>query len=243
MPNASTVHPPGVRPNVAHIREHRSILAAVEKRLLVWMAHRMPPAVNSDHLSALGLASMFAAGAAFAAARLTPWSLVAVVVALAANWFGDSLDGTLARVRDQQRPRYGFYVDHVIDLAGATFLLTGLALSGYMTPSLAMALLAAYLLVAAESYLATHAVGVFRISFLGWGPTELRIVLAIGVMYLYRSPWVSIGTIGPVRLFDVGGVVALAGLVLVFTVSAVRHTRRLYVADPLPVRSGKERAA
>ena len=100
---------------VLHLREHRSVLAAAERRALIWMAERMPPWVNSDHLTLVGLTSMIAAGAAFAAVRLTPWSAAAVILALAANWFGDSLDGTLARVRDQQRPRYGFYVDHVVD--------------------------------------------------------------------------------------------------------------------------------
>src|SRR5207247_11389855 len=116
--------------------------------------------------------------AAFAAVRLSPWSAGVVSAALAANWLGDSLDGTLARVRDQQRPRYGFYVDHVLDLAGTTCLVTGLACSGFMSPLIALALLVGYVLVAAESFLATHALGVFRISCFGIGPTELRILLA-----------------------------------------------------------------
>ena len=222
-------------PTVAtHIREHHSVLAAAEKRALVWLAARMPRWINSDHLTLLGLASMLAAGAAFAAVRVTPWSVVAVIAALAANWFGDSLDGTLARVREQQRPRYGFYVDHVIDLAGTTFLLAGLACSGYMNPPIALALLAAYLLVSAESFLATHAVGVFRISFFGFGPTELRIILAIGAVQMIRKPWVSIAGLPPMRLFDAGGVVAIAGLAIVFVASALRNTRALYRAEPLP---------
>jgi phosphatidylglycerophosphate synthase len=220
-----------------HVREHRSVLAAVEKRVLVWLAARMPRCVNSDHLTLLGLASMIAAGAAFAGVRLTPWSVAGVVAALAANWFGDSLDGTLARVRNQQRPRYGFYVDHVIDLAGTAFLLAGLACSGSMNPLIALTLLAAYLLVAAESFLATHAVGVFRISCFGFGPTELRIILAIGAVQMIRQPWVSIAGLPPMRLFDVGGIVAIAGLAIVFIVSAVRNTCALYLAEPLPALS------
>jgi len=224
-----------------HVREHRSVLAAVEKRTLLWLAARMPRWVTSDHLTLLGLVSMIAAGVAFAAVRFTPWSVVGVVAALAANWFGDSLDGTLARVRDQQRPRYGFYVDHVIDLAGTAFLVAGLACSGSMNPLIALALLAAYLIVAAESFLATHAVGVFRISFFGFGPTELRIVLAIGAVQMIRKPWVSIGSLPPMRLFDVGGLVAIVGLAIVFIVSALRNTRALYLAEPVP--DTKRRAA
>jgi phosphatidylglycerophosphate synthase len=224
-----------------HIREHRSVLAAVEKRALLWLAARMPPWVTSDHLTLIGLASMIAAGFAFAGVRFTPWSVVGVVAALGANWFGDSLDGTLARVRDQQRPRYGFYVDHVIDLAGTAFLLAGLACSGFMNPLIALVLLAAYLIVTAESFLATHAIGVFRISFFGFGPTELRIVLAIGAVQMIRKPWVSIGSLPPMQLFDVGGLVAIVGLAIVFIVSALRNTRALYLAEPLP--QTKQRAA
>jgi phosphatidylglycerophosphate synthase len=216
-----------------HKREHKSVLAAIEKRLLVRMAHGLPARVSSDQLTMLGLVSMVAAGACFAAMRLSP-SLAAAgaILALALNWFGDSLDGTLARARGQERPRYGYYVDHVIDLAGATALCAGMACSGRMSPIVAIALAAAYSLVAAESYLATHAVGTFRISFAGFGPTELRIVLAVGAVFMARHPVVSIGD-NSMWLFDVGGIIAAAGLVAVFIVSAARNTRQLYAAEPI----------
>lgn len=217
----------------AHIREHRSLLAAHEKNALVWIAARLPRWVTPDHLTLIGFASMLVAGLAYWAARWTPWALPLVVVALAANWFGDSLDGTLARVRDQQRPRYGYYVDHVIDIIGALFLLGGLALSGYMSSLVALGLLVAYLMVSAEVFLATHAQGVFRLSSFGFGPTELRIVLAVGTLCLFRDPCVSFGALGPFRLFDVGGVVAIAGLAISLLVSAARNTRALYMAEKL----------
>ena len=108
--------------------------------------------------------------------------MFAVVFALLVNWFGDSLDGTLARVRNQQRPRYGFYVDHVLDIVGTAFLVGGMASSGYMNPLLALGLLVAYLLVAAEEFLATHVRHTFHLSFLGFGPTELRIILSVGAL-------------------------------------------------------------
>ncbi len=165
-----------------HKRDHRSVLAAAEKRALIWMAERLPRWVTSDQLSALGLVSMAAAGLSFAALGSTPWAALAVIVSLTANWFGDSLDGTLARVRDQQRPRFGFYVDHVVDVAGTAMLIAGLAWSGRMDTTLALVALCAYLMVSAESYLATHALGVFRMSFLGVGPTELRVLLAAGAL-------------------------------------------------------------
>ena len=117
-----------------HSRDNRSLLAAREKQALVWLARRLPRAVTSDHLSMLGLGAMLAAGGSFAAFAHTRWAAAGVVTSLAVNWFGDSLDGTVARVRGCQRPRFGYYVDHVIDLAGAVFLMTGLAVSGLMSP-------------------------------------------------------------------------------------------------------------
>ena len=215
-----------------HVRQHGSLLAAPEKRLLIWIAGRLPRCINSDHLTLLALVAMAAAGTAFAAARFWPPALWGVVAALAVNWFGDSLDGTLARVRRAERPRYGFYVDHVLDIVGITLLMTGLALSGYMTPLVAMALLAAYLLVSAEVFLATAANGIFRLSFLWFGPTELRIVLAAGALALFSDPHVDLGPFGRQALFDVGGVVATAGLALALVSAVVRNTRLLARMEP-----------
>jgi phosphatidylglycerophosphate synthase len=221
----------------AHVRENLGLVAGFEKRVLLWIAARLPDAIHSDHLSALGLASMAAAGAAFALFPVNPAAAAAAVVAsLAANWFGDSLDGTVARVRMQQRPRYGFYVDHVIDIAGSSMLFAGLACSGLMSPLLAAALLAAYLLVSAETYLATHAAGLFRMSFLGFGPTELRLVLCAGALKAAQSPWGAIGSTR-ILLFDIGGAVAIGGLLLAFAVSCVRNARALYLAEPMPPRA------
>src|SRR5436189_509941 len=144
-----------------HIREHHSLLAESERRLLIAMARRLPPWINSDHLTLIGLLSMPLAGVAFANIAGAPWSAALFVLALTANWFGDSLDGTLARVRHQQRPRYGYYVDHVIDLAGTAALFAGVAASGLMHGWIALSLVAAFFLVSAESYLAPHACGRF----------------------------------------------------------------------------------
>ena len=215
-----------------HTREQRSLLAAAERRLLLAIAARLPRWLHSDHLTLLGLLSMPAAGLAFAAIG-TAWGPSALAVALLVNWFGDSLDGTLARVRDRQRPRYGYYVDHVIDLAGTAALVTGMGASGLMAPSLAVAVLAAYFLVSAETYLATHTVGVFRMSFGGIGPTELRLLVAAGGFYVAAHPWIELAGFR-LRLLDVSAVCAIAGLVLVFVASAIRNTRALYLAEPLP---------
>ena len=220
--------------NAIHVRQHGSALAVVEKRVLVWMAERLPAWINSDHLTLLGFAAMLMAGLAYWLASRNRLALGLVVIALALNWLGDSLDGTLARVRNRQRPRYGFYVDHALDLVGTFFLLGGLALSGYMSSFMALGLLVAYLMVSAEEYLATHVQHVFHLSFLGFGPTELRIILAIGTLYLFHNPWVRVFGIGPFRLFDVGGAIAIAGLALKLVFSVIRNTRALYLAERLP---------
>jgi len=216
---------------MTHVREHRSILAAAEKRLLISIAERMPHFINSDHLTSLALAAMAAAGAAFAAARWDHRALWLVVVALGLNWFGDSLDGTLARVRRAERPRYGYYVDHAVDLAGVALLFGGLACSPFMTPLVALALLVAYLLVAGEVFLATAVRGVFCMSVGGIGPTELRIILAVGALALLRDPHVSFGPV-TVRLFDFGGVLAAIGLFGAFVLSVVRNATALAVVEP-----------
>src|SRR4051812_23915382 len=219
-----------------HTREYRSPLAAAEKRLLVAMAARLPHWLSSDHLSGLGLAAMLAAGVAFARIGVTWWSAAPVAAALVANWLGDSLDGTVARVRRQERPRYGVYVDHVIDLAGTAALLAGMAASGRMSPPVALAVAAAFFLVSAEAYLATHAVGVFRMAVGGIGPTELRILIAAGAFYVAEHPWIEFAGVHA-RFLDVGGLIAVAGLLAAFIASATRNTRALYIAEPLPRRS------
>ena len=217
-----------------HIRINTGVLAAFEKQALVWMARRLPKWVNSDHLTVLALIAMAAAGASFWAARMWPPALVLVVVSLAVNWFGDSLDGTLARVRKHERPRYGFYVDHVLDLAGASLLFGGMSLSGFMSPVVGLAVLVAYMLVSAEVFLGTAVQGKFRMSFLSVGPTELRILLSIGALALFSYPVVRPFGLGPFLLFDVGGVVAVLGMVVAFVTSATRTTMALYRAEPLP---------
>ena len=220
-----------------HRREHHSLLAAAERRVLTWIAQRLPPRITSDHLSAVGLVSMLVVGVGFAAYRATAWAAVVVVLGLVVNWFGDSLDGTVARVRGLERPRYGYYVDHVIDLAGTTFLFAGLAGSGLMSPLLAMILLSAYFLVCAETYLATHAVSAFRMSFFGVGPTELRIVLGAGALKASGGAWITLGGSIAVRLFDIGAVVATVGLVVAFITAASTNTRTLSELEPLPTRA------
>jgi archaetidylinositol phosphate synthase len=215
-------------------RKQLSMLAKLEKRTLIWLAERLPAWVNSDHLTGLGFGAMFAAGVLYWVASWDKRALLAVIVALAVNWFGDSLDGTLARVRNRLRPRYGFYVDHITDAIGTSFLMGGLALSGYMHPYIGLGLLIVYLLLSIEVYLTTYTIGSFHLSFWSFGPTELRLLLCVGNLALYFH-----GPMGRLlgreyRIFDVGGAVGIAGMSAMLIWSALRHTRELYDAERLP---------
>jgi len=214
-------------------RQQESLLAPLEKKTLIWLAQRMPGWVNSDHLTILGFLGMVLAGVCYYLARFSPLAIVGAVVFLAVNWFGDSLDGTLARVRNRQRPRYGFYVDHIVDSFGAIFLIGGLGLSGYMTGTVALVLIIAYFLLAIEIYLATYTIGIFRLSFGVWGPTELRIVLAIGSFVLLYKPIVTVAG-RQYLLCDVSGVIAIIGLISIAIINSIRNTIRLYREERLP---------
>ena len=223
------------------LRVQESWLAGVEKRALLWLAARTPQRIGPDHLTGLGLAAQISAGVCYALAFWNRYALLGVIALLALNWFGDSLDGTLARVRKRQRPRYGFYVDHMVDSFGALALMGGLALSGYMHPAIAIGLLIAFFMLSIQSYLAAHTLGEFRLSFWRFGPTELRILLAVGNLALFWKPTVRLACLrlfglpgGEYRLFDVGGAIGLAGMMLMLMFFTLQNTLRLYREEKIP---------
>jgi hypothetical protein len=208
-------------------RELRGLTAGIEKKALVWLAARTPAWISPDHLTGLGLLAMLLAGLAYGMSAERPVFLHVVNLGLVLNWLGDSLDGTLARFRERCRPRYGFYVDHLVDAFGALFLLGGLALSGFMSERVALGLLIAYFLVSINIYLATYTLGVFKISFGPIGGTELRLLLALGNLALLAQPRLAL--LGREwLLYDVVGVLAIAGLIVVLIVTTARNTRTLY---------------
>lgn len=223
-------------------RTQQSFLAGLEKKTLLWLAARTPLWINSDHLTLLGLLAMAGAGAGYWWSRSNRAGLIVVVICLAINWLGDSLDGTLARFRKCCRPRYGFYVDHVVDAFSALFLLGGLALSGYMSPWIALGLLVAYLMLSVEVYLASYTLGDFTISYFKMGPTELRLLLCIGNVALFWRSMVHLAG-RAYRLFDVGGTMGISGMALVLLISVVRNTWKLYRREPLPeaIEAARER--
>src|ERR1700739_1851403 len=212
------------------VRVQASFTAEVERQVLAWLAARLPIWVNSDHLTLLGFTSMFLAGASYSLALTHRFGLILATFFLALNWFGDSLDGTLARVRNRQRPRYGFYVDHMIDTFGGFFLMGGLAISGIVDWRIALGMFIAFLMLSVQVYLATYALGTFQMSFAKFGPTEIRILLALGNIALFvhsDSPILA----ASYRAFDIGGIVAIVGMSLMLIASTVSNTAKLYRSE------------
>ena len=206
--------------------------AALEKRALTWMAERAPKWLTSDQLTLLGLLAQIGAGGFYVLSARNRYGLLGVIACIVLNWLGDSMDGTLARVRNQQRPRYGFYDDHMVDIFGAAALMCGLGLSGFVHWPVAIAMLVAFLVLSAESYLATYTLSCFQMSQGVFGPTEIRILLIIGNLALLRNPYAMLFG-HRYLLFDVGGVIASISMAAMAIVITLRHTAELYRQEPL----------
>jgi phosphatidylglycerophosphate synthase len=213
-------------------RELKSLTGSVERKVLYWLAARLPPGVNSDHLTTLGLLAMVAAGGCYAVSGRDPRWLHLVNVLLVVNWFGDSLDGTLARHRNRLRPRYGFYVDHIVDMYGFLALLAGMAVSPYMSRWVACGLLIVYYMLSIHIYLSTYTEGVFKIAYGKVGGTELRIILIAGNLVLLVHPQVEIAG-RSYALYDLAGTLAIAAMAVTLVASTARSTRRLYELERL----------
>ena len=211
--------------NATRIQE--SVTSVLERRALLWLAAHLPSWVSSDQLTFLGFVAMFLAGCSYVLAHWHPVGLLLATMFLALNWFGDSLDGTMARVRNRQRPRYGFYVDHMIDSFGALFLMAGLGLSSYVDWRIATGMLIAFLLLSIETYLASYTLGIFRLSFAKLGPTEIRILLGLGNFVLWLHPNMRVPGLSW-RLFDFAGLVAIPIMGIMVVTAAGWHIAELY---------------
>jgi phosphatidylglycerophosphate synthase len=214
------------------LRLQESFTAAAERKALAWLAARLPARINSDHLTLLGFIAMFLAGASYAFARTNRAGLILATFFLAVNWFGDSLDGTVARLRNRQRPRYGFYVDHMIDTFGGFFLMGGLAISCFIDWRIALGMFVVFLMLSIEVYLATYTLGIFQLSFAKFGPTEIRILLALGNVALWFHADARVFG-SSYRLFDLGGIIAIVGMSIMLIASTIVNTVKLYRAEPI----------
>ena len=215
-----------------HTRVLDTLTGPVERPVLRWLAEHMPPWITPDVLTWIGVFGSILVFAGYALTIVSPAFLWLATVGLVVNWFGDSLDGTLARVRHVERPRYGFYVDHTVDVVSESLIALGLGLSPYVSFDLAMLALVGYLAMSVLVYVRTVVDGVFKISYSLLGPTEVRLVLiAVNVaLYVYGNPMIPTPW-GEIGLADaVVGLVA-AALFVIFVVTAISGMRRLAGAD------------
>jgi archaetidylinositol phosphate synthase len=207
-------------------RAKHFLLAAPEARVLEWIARRLPARVMPDHLTALGVLAALGIAAAYVLSNGDKTWLWAASALLVVHWLGDSLDGTLARVRRIERPKYGYYLDHLVD-AGATIAIgAGLVLSPYMGLATGLAVVIAYLALSINTYLETQVFGVFSLGYGRFGPTEARVGLILVNLALLA---------GATGILDIAGL-AIAGLMLAgLGVRAARNLRVLAEREPAGV--------
>jgi archaetidylinositol phosphate synthase len=216
-------------------RELTFLLAAPERRLLRWIAARLPRWVSSDQLTALGVVAATAVGIAYALSGVHPGWLWVASGALVANWLGDSLDGTLARVRGAERPRYGYYLDHAVDAYATAAIGIGLGLSPYVSFGVALGLVVVYLGLSINVYLESAVFGAFRLGYGRLGPTEVRLILiAVNTGLLLHRHLPGLAAV-PIRLVADGVCVAAAlGMLALLVVRFVRNLRDLARLEPAP---------
>ena len=214
-------------------REMTFLLAEPERRLLHALAARVPRRIRSNHLTGLGTLGAVGAGTAYALTHYDPHWLWVASLMLAINWLGDSLDGTLARVRNTQRPKYGYYLDHVVDAFSTAVIGVGIGLSPYVYLGLALGIVVVYLAMSINVYLESTVFGVFKISYGRLGPTEVRLILillntavAIAAAFGLHTRW-PLGVIANWTL-----AVLLAGMVALFVGRFARNLHRLAKLEP-----------
>ena len=214
-------------------REKRFLLARAEAKALEWIARRLPKRVMPDHLTMLGVVAAVGIAAAYVLSNENPVWLWAASALLVVHWFGDSLDGTLARVRKTQRPTYGYYLDHLVDALATALIGIGLGLSPNMLLASGLAIVVAYLVLSINTYLETHAFGVFSLGYGRLGPTEARVglialntLIALGVGLDFRFAGLGLSAIDAIGLAGAGVMLAALG------VRAARNLRTLALREP-----------
>jgi phosphatidylglycerophosphate synthase len=215
-------------------REKTFLLARPEARVLEWIARRLPARVMPDHLTFLGVLAAVGIAAAYALSNRDPAWLWAASGLLVVHWLGDSLDGTLARVRRTERPRYGYYLDHLVDAVATALIGIGLGLSPHMLLVTGLAIVVAYLVLSINTYLETNALGVFSLGYGRLGPTEARLALiAVNVaLALGLAPAVTVAGVG-LGFVDLVGLGLVALMLGGLGVRAARNLRELARREPL----------
>src|ERR671911_2529872 len=214
-------------------REKTFLLARPEARVLEWIARRLPARVTPDHLTALGVLAAFGIATAYLLSNRDPAWLWAASALLVVHWLGDSLDGTLARVRKAERPTYGYYLDHLVDAIATAVIGLGLGLSPYLLLATGLIIVIAYLVLSINTYLETQAFGVFSLGYGRLGPTEARLGLIALNTALALGPGLQTTVAGlGVTLLDALALGAAALMLAGLLVRAARNLRVLAEREP-----------
>lgn len=226
------------------VRIQNSILNGVEKKTLVWLAERQPKWVFSDLLTIIGIIGAIMIGAGFVLSSKNINWLWLSVAGFIVNWYGDSLDGTLARVRNTQRPLYGYYLDHTVDCFNEAFMFIGLGLSHLMRLDIALMILIVYLFLTVNVSVNAHLKSEFKLTYGKLGPTEFRVIAVILIMCIIFIPGIrefhtSIRIFGrdvALTSLDIAGLVILAVLTAIYLVTVLQDAIGYAKIDPLPKR-------
>ena len=198
--------------------------------MLNWLCSRMPPWVTPDRLTLLGMVGAFMIFVGYVASGLAASWLLLAIAGYVVQWFGDSMDGSIARYRHIERPSYGYFIDHSCDGLATLLILAGIGLSPFVTMDVALVALAGYLLLSIHAYLSARVLGEFKLSYLAAGPTELRlmlIALTVMMMALGSGP----GIFGALSGFDLFVGAAGTILILLFIIQTIITGRRLAHAE------------
>lgn len=229
--NSSDILPqaPEPDPEVAHQRVNRGLLAKPERHALRWLAGRAPAWVVPDHLTAVGVAGAVLVMVGFVSANLSPFFVILAIFGLLLNWYGDSLDGTLARYRGIERPRFGYFIDHSCDLISQTFIFIGLGFSPYFTLFSALLALSMYLLMSSYTYLKVMILRTHQLSYGGMGATELRVAIGCWSLFaIWFGPDLTSARVMRYAVLDeaIGGMWMLVFLVFIYMVNSDRSKFR-----------------
>ena len=222
------------------IRIQTSFINGLEKKALIWIAKRLPRWVTSDMLTAVGTLGALVVAIGFAlSGRSIQWLWLSSA-GLVVNWFGDSLDGTLARVRNCQRPIYGYYVDHTVDCVNEGLMFIGAGLSPFLHLEFALLAFAIYLVLTINVSINAHLKGEFRLTYIKLGPTEFRLIIviantlliAIPALTAIRHSYTLLGHFITMRILDYVAIVIIAIMSLIYIVTTISDARKYAVIDP-----------
>ncbi len=209
-----------------HRRVNDILLGPLERPTLKWLAAHMPAWVTPDTCTIIGVLGSILTSLSYVLTTYSSNFLWLASLGFVINWFGDSLDGTLARHRRIERPIFGFFVDHVMDAFSVTIIILGLGATKYVNFTIACLTLISYLLFSVLVFVRTSAIGEFKISYSKLGPTEIRVLTILLNIAMYFGGLQIVATFDRISFTPYDIIVALIGLLLLsfFFVTATRDT-------------------